>query len=326
MKIHFEHLILETSKKIYKKFFPFLTYNRYSYMYAEYTEQAASDQIKKILEANAPCMIARFGSIELRACETFYNKHDTTKSVFCKTKDYINGKREAFFITREILDSMRINTGFFSVTAEELEQFYILMLSAMKNVDILGSWLINERVFDQYLKKTVRVRLPDLEPYYHASPWTQALKNKKVLVIHPFAKTIEAQYKKRKYLFDNQFMLPDFSLQTIQAVQSIAGNAPDNFNTWFDALFFMQEQIRRSDFDIAIIGCGAYGFLLANYIKKIGKKSVHLGGATQLLFGIKGKRWDNHPVISKLYNDAWVYPDASEYPKNHTSVENGAYW
>lgn len=317
---------VELLKKIYKKLFPFLMYDRYSYIHAEYTEQEASDKIKKILERNAPCMIARFGSIELRACETIYNKNDTTKPVFYKIKDYISGKNEAFFITNEILDSMRINTGFFSATAEELERFYFNMLDAMKNIDILGSWLINEQIFNQYLEKAVKVRLPDLEPYYHDSPWTQALKNKKVLVVHPFAKTIEAQYKKRKRLFDNPLILPSFSLQTIQAVQSIAGNAPDNFATWFDALFFMQEQISRSDFDIAIIGCGAYGFLLADYVKKIGKKSVHLGGATQLLFGIKGKRWDNHPVISKLYNDAWVYPDASEYPKNHTSVENGAYW
>ena len=37
-----------------------------------------------------------------------------------------------------------------------------------------------------------------------------------------------------------------------------------------------------------------------------------MSGATQLLFGIKGKRWDDHPVISKLYNPAWVRPDETE--------------
>ena len=31
---------------------------------------------------------------------------------------------------------------------------------------------------------------------------------------------------------------------------------------------------------------------LAAFIKSIGKKAVHLGGSTQILFGIKGERWD----------------------------------
>ena len=50
----------------------------------------------------------------------------------------------------------------------------------------------------------------------------------------------------------------------------------------------MKNQIVKTDFDIAIIGAGAYGFSLAAFIKKIGKKAVHLGGPTQVLFGIKG--------------------------------------
>ena len=36
--------------------------------------------------------------------------------------------------------------------------------------------------------------------------------------------------------------------------------------------------------------------------------AVQMSGATQLLFGIKGKRWDTHPIISKLYNEAWGPP------------------
>ena len=75
-------------------------------------------------------------------------------------------------------------------------------------------------------------------------------------------------------------------------------------------------------FDIAIIGCGAYGMPLAAYCKQIGKKAVHLGGATQLLFGIKGKRWDNY----SLYNDYWVRPLESETPRNAGKIESGCYW
>ena len=45
-----------------------------------------------------------------------------------------------------------------------------------------------------------------------------------------------------------------------------------------------------------------------------------MSGATQLLFGIKGKRWDDHPVISKLYNPAWVRPDETEGISNKENV------
>ena len=41
------------------------------------------------------------------------------------------------------------------------------------------------------------------------------------------------------------------------------------------------------NFDIALIGCGAYGFPLAAFVKGIGKKAVHIGGPLQLFFGIK---------------------------------------
>lgn len=67
-------------------------------------------------------------------------------------------------------------------------------------------------------------------------------------------------------------MLPEFaSMQTIKAVQSIAGN-PVGFSTWFEALDWMKSEIDKKDFDIALLGCGAYGVPLAAHIKQNGKK------------------------------------------------------
>lgn len=51
----------------------------------------------------------------------------------------------------------------------------------------------------------------------------------------------------------------------------------------------MQDEISKEDYDICLIGCGAYGFSLAAYVKRCGKQAIHMGGALQLLFGIKGK-------------------------------------
>ena len=84
--------------------------------------------------------------------------------------------------------------------------------------------------------------------------------------MHPFSETIESQYKnKKKKLFKNSEVLPEFaSLQTIKAVQSIAGN-PVGFDTWFDALDWMKSEIDKKDFDIALLGCGAYASAGCSY-------------------------------------------------------------
>lgn len=311
-------------KKLYKKLFSQRIDSRYTYANAQYEYQVASDIIYTILMNEKPAMIARFGSIELRCCETYQNIF-SDKKLIKKICDYITGKEEPYFWSEEIISSMKNNTGFFSSNPEQLELFSKEMIKAMENVDILGSWLDHEKHFFDNLSHAKFVRLPDLEPYFHQDPWTKALENKTVLVIHPFADTIKKQYEKKDLLFSNKNVLPDFKLKTLKAIQSIAGNIPD-YDDWFSALESMKKDIKNMDFDIAIIGCGAYGFLLADYVKSIGKKAVHLGGATQLLFGIKGKRWENRPEISCFFNENWVYPDESEYPSNYKKIENGAYW
>ena len=126
-------------------------------------------------------------------------------------------------------------------------------------------------------------------------------------------------------LWDDPVVLPAFELKTIKAVQSIAGEDVP-YRDWFEALDSMKAQMDSMDYDIAIIGCGAYGFHLAAHAKRMGKKAVHLGGATQILFGIKGKRWDELPEVSKFYNEYWVYPSPDETPQNKGRVEGGCYW
>jgi hypothetical protein len=118
--------------------------------------------------------------------------------------------------------------------------------------------------------------------------------------------------------------LPDFELRTLKAVQTAAGEIDPRFNTWFDALAYMKSEMDKIDYDVAIIGCGAYGFLLAQYAKQRGKIGLHIGGGTQVVFGIMGKRWEN--TSKHAVNEYWVRPSREETPKNANGVENGCYW
>ena len=187
----------------------------------------------------------------------------------------------------------------------------------------------------------IRVQLEMLYPFFVERPWTRYLKGKKVLVVHPFEETIKMQYMKRKLLFENDDILPSFELKTLKAVQTIAGNK-SQFNNWFEALQYMEDKIIQIDFDVCIIGCGAYGLPLAAFVKRMGKQAIHLAGGTQLLFGILGNRWTKQYKMQKvwhyrpgidinldytsLFNKYWCYPLDCDTPKGATKVEDSCYW
>lgn len=228
-----------------------------------------------------------------------------------------------------VLNQMKNYSGFFPQDPALLKDFAALMKRSCAQIDMLAVWYntMEDYVIDCYGESCQLTDLTALEPWYVKTPWTKALQGKRVLVVHPFTDTIKEQYKKRTYLFENKEILPEFgALYTVKAVQTIAGAKDDRFQNWFEALEWMVEEAMKTDFEVAIIGCGAYGFPLAARLKAAGRSAVHMGGATQLLFGIKGKRWDNHPVIGKLYNEYWVRPGVSEKPAGAEGVEDGCYW
>lgn len=159
------------------------------------------------------------------------------------------------------------------------------------------------------------------------NPWTQALEGKKVLVIHPFKQTILQQIPKRHLLFKNPKLAPNCEIKVIQAVQGIdVENASKLYKDWYEGLQSMYNSIDQEDFDIAIIGAGAYGMFLTNYIKSKGKQAIYMAGATQLLFGIKGTRWDRY----NFYNEHWTNVLKEETPQNLNNFIkaefNKAYW
>lgn len=61
-------------------------------------------------------------------------------------------------------------------------------------------------------------------------------------------------------------------------------------------------------------------------VKKLGKQAIHMAGVTQLLFGIRGKRWDNDKLYHTFFNKNWCYPSVEETPKGNGQVEGGTYW
>ena len=293
----------------------------------------ASDVIYDRLMDSAPFMIARYGGCELYSVTNYQGVQKGWRGIV----DFIRAKQDPWWWIKGRLFELSNNAGFFPIQEWALKQYSELLLEDSRDLDVLASFCPKEYLVKDLIEHLPTISIFLLEPWFSTRPWTRALENKNVLVVHPYSELIEEQYKNnREQLFPNSQILPKFNLKTVKAVQSLGGKS-DAFSSWFDALDYMKSEIDKHDYDICIIGCGAYGFHLAAHVKRMGKKAIHLGGVTQILFGIKGKRWEDPeyciPEIgiskgfyTKMFNDYWVKPGDVYRPKNADSVEGGCYW
>lgn len=279
-----------------------------------YQGQDGNDVISKHLLSDKPEMLCRFGTLEL----------ETVRQMFV----YKNSRNHFAKWHRRLFAN---TAGFFPVDDYNMTRFACEQLDILKDVDVMScrSEKYEIEVVKKYLQHSDLICINTIQfPFWFKNPWSKHLKGKKVLVINPFDETIRKQYAKRELLFKDPEVLPEFELITYRPVQGI-GNSKKllKYATWFEALEDMKNDIKEIDFDIAIIGAGAYGIFLAQYCKTLGKKAVHMGGATQLLFGISGKRWDDW-FGSRFYNEHWTRPSKSETPDGVEQFENGtlAYW
>ena len=282
-------------------------------------------------------MIARFGTTEIN-CINNYLCVKSDKPYFQKCVEYITDYTHTPWWNKDHWKIMSLWSGIFPPCQDTAEKFSERYLQDIPEIDILASHQYYEK-FMPLRPDVTRIQLEMLYPFFVNRLWTRYLKGKKVLVVHPFEKTIQEQYKKRKLLFKDENILPDFELITFKAVQTIAG-CKSTFKNWFEALEYMENEIAKIDFDVCIIGCGAYGLPLAAYVKRMGKQAIHLAGGTQLLFGILGNRWvkqygdvlhyrpdiDININYRPLFNEYWIYPLKEDTPDNANIVEGACYW
>jgi hypothetical protein len=282
-------------------------------------------------------MLTRFGANELKFILIYTeSKKITYSNFFIKSFFYVIGKQPKWWLNKNIIHNMNLNVGFFPNILDYADEYCSLFFNDIKEIDILCNWLDDERFIKKEIQKFDVIHLHSLEPFWNINPWTNYLKNKKVLVIHPFADLIKYQYQYKDKIFPNK-ILPDFKLLTIKAYNNNSTANNNNFNSWFEALDDMKKQIDQFDFDICLIGCGGFGIHLAAHVKRKQRISIHIGGALQLFFGIYGNRWLNPNYGVKewnleknkyinLYNDFWTRPLEIDKPQNHLKIENSCYW
>ena len=220
------------------------------------------------------------------------------------------------------------NAGVYPPEPRIFSRFCQTYMQALKSLDVLAVWFnFGEHAARSRCVPTASLtELDALEPYYNERPWSRHLADKRVLVVSPFAATIEAQYRRRRDIWRAKpEVLPNFELRTVCVPLSSYLVKP-KYSDWFATLDAVCQQMAAKPFDAALVGAGAWSIPLVAHAKSLGAWAIHLGGVTQILFGIRGKRWERNDRIMTFCNEAWARPSAIETPQNVQAIEGGCYW
>lgn len=270
------------------------------------SREDANQKIYESIVSGKPFFVGRFGSVEMRRFNRFISNE------IGLTKGY---------------NESHLCSPMFHKDPALVDWFAKKLIHVMPQIDMLGAWCpIGEAyAIRKFASPGLQLcTLGSLEPYLFPSPWSAALQGKKVLVVNCFEESIKTQYKNREQIFQDPNVLPEFDLKILKT-PIYSDLQPDELPRMDEELERLYQESKAIDFDIALLGCGPIGMPLAAKFKRDGKQAIYMGGVIQILFGIKGKRWDNLPRYQEFYNDNWVYPLESP-PENKKSMDNNCYW
>jgi hypothetical protein len=227
-----------------------------------------------------------------------------------------------------IAEQLYRNAGVYPAEGRVFSRFCEIYLEALQEIDLLAVWFNKgERaIVRRFCGSATLVQLRALEPYYHDSPWSEQMQGLRVLVVTPFVESVRAQYAKRRQVWaDKPTVMPEFELFLLRAPFSSFLVAAE-YTDWVAALESLKQQMSSCRFDVALVGAGAWSVPLVVHAKRLGAWAIHLGGATQTFFGIRGKRWETNDRVMAYRNAAWEHPAASETPVDAAAIEGGCYW
>ncbi len=284
------------------------------YDYCNKYEHSSEDNICDYIKSNKPFMMARIGNTELWIIKQyiqqqtglidnyseFWLKYLFETSGFFAKDNNINAVSE---FARQHIEAVKNCDFNLCYGKEELAEGLAMVLNKIQaNPRLNYDWNLLTNPFQ--------------------NKWFKFLENKKILIISPYSKSIEIQKNKLNHLYDYKY--PKMEIKTYQCLETQLSNN-QGYDSFFESLAKMEQDISKIDFDIAFIGAGAYGYLLASYIKNIGKSSIELCSYLPNWWGIKIKRYCTCLNVNRYWNKNWIFP--IEKPlKGAEKIEDSCYW
>lgn len=282
-----------------------------------------NQEISRRLLSPTPCAIGKIGTTELLGLEFFER---WIRPPWPRAASWYRPAQRLYECS-----------GLFPIQKDIFFRWAVEYRDALGSLDIVAQWqpggifesVLEKKLLDRFCPQAFRAGFYLLRLLAPTAPWIDDLTGLRWMVIHPFEQTIRAQLPHLAELgVYSDSARPALEQRTrdtrILPCPQFAYMVPPQHPDWFHALEDMKGKMerQRDAFDIALVGAGAWSLPLVAHAKKIGKKGMHLGGSLQLLFGIKGGRFDTNGI----YNNYWIRPLPEERPANHRLMEQGAYW
>jgi hypothetical protein len=269
-----------------------------------------NNYIKHQLKHNIPFAAGKIGGNELMLLWFHNQKHCNWNPQFHKDCEQV--------------------AGLYPTNVDTVNWFASEIYSNLKYLDLIAPWSKTLPEFEDYVinhtaVNAYRTLMEHLEPYFFDTPWTECLSGKNVVVFSPFADSISQNYKNFNNIWNGK-IAANFNLISIKYPTSIPITHNSPHTTSFEIYNKYIDILHDTDFDVGIFGTGHTGLLFASECKKMGRTGIHMGGATQILFGIKGDRWSNRNNFTTFFNKHWTHPMESETPEHYKQVEGGCYW
>jgi len=228
--------------------------------------------------------------------------------------------------------------GIFPADRGFYRQYNDFYVEHMRQLDWLGVWMNPEEleVLRYYHLENKFIWFPDQEPDRSIpSNETQCylpyFRNKKILIICPFAELLKEQASKETFegvwrKTGKKWFYPR-SVDALEFPYGFAAETQATYRTALDLFDHIARQIDKTDFDVALIAAAGLNIPIASYVKKIGKVSIDLGGHLQVVFGVLGARWKAFEnFVDNYVTDSWVSMPAKYMPRKKDVCDNGAYW
>lgn len=306
-----------------------------------------SDFFNKKLDNNEKFMICRIGNVELDIINQYkYNKKDLT-TLFNKYRDLLckHDSDEIFSIKdntstshKLTYDLLRVSTnaGFYITDKDNnfnvLESFINNYLEAYRNCDGLFRYdaCLNRQIDMKDIIKTCYTVYAEKDIY-------NLIKDKKILIISPFATQINNQIKNgnMQKLFKKQIKIIPKSdrdidnnicgyseeyelliytdITSIETPITIFGNpVNDSWKDTFDKTCLkIKDYCDNNKVDIVIASCGCYSMPICNYVyKQLNISSLCYGNAIHQLFGIMQNDFYLFPK-ENINEEYWINVDES---------------
>lgn len=245
--------------------------------------------------------------------------------------EYINTQHHAF----------HNNAGIFVETINHIVEYSRKYLKAFSNCEMYTGWEKTGNVYPHihqshdyitetycHPKQMAWAFAFDIFHYIYDTPWTHALRGKRILVISTFEESIREKLPIRAELYNGVDLFPECSFVLIKPPQTQGTSESAEYFGVHYAEFTRRLDAIKETYDVALVSCGGYGNLVCNHIFESGKSAIYVGGVLQMYFGILGSRWlrERPDMLRMFMNKHWSRPKESEKPANHQTIEGSCYW